>query len=281
MYGLSPRGPPAHPAPRGGVNARSPRRRVVRRPAPVPADAVAVGAGGHGWKLAEQSEDLLVPYALRAVEVVALNGRVGLWVEGGHGRDGAHDHAHGVGVVAEGLEVLGQVLVDKGVPQHARLPVAQLGLGSRPATVLARSQARTGRVSREPASAGARQPPAPHLVWQLAMNEQKRHLQKRRLFDELFDVVPAVPGHRGPGATHGSAGTGTLGKPARQAKGRRAAGPHLRIPRSLSMNEMDERQMAVLAYPTSYTAIPAPSGWRRRRPRSKDAAAAAAAPACS
>ena len=94
----------------------------------VPADAVAVGTRGDRRELAKQTKDLLVADALRLVEIVALDGRVGLWVEGRHGGDGAHDHAHGMRIVAERLEVLRQVFMNECVPEHAHLPVAELGL---------------------------------------------------------------------------------------------------------------------------------------------------------
>ena len=94
----------------------------------VPANAVAVGACGDGRELAEQTKDLLVADALRLVQVVALDGRVGLGVKGRHGSDRAHDHAHRVRIVAERLEVLRQIFVNERVPEHAHLPVAELGL---------------------------------------------------------------------------------------------------------------------------------------------------------
>ena len=174
---------------------RAHAQRRARGARAVPADAVAVRAGSDGGQLAEDTKDLLVAHLLGRVQVRALDGRVGLGVEGRHGCNGAHDHAHWVCVVAERLEVLRQVLVDERVPQHPRLPVLQLRLQScrRGSQQCAR---RVGACSpnvpsRRPCVARA------HLVGQLAVDEQERHLEKARLFDQLFNVVPAVPVPRG------------------------------------------------------------------------------------
>ena len=81
---------------------------------------------GDGRHLGEQA-NLLHPAVDRVLNVL------GVGVEGRQRADGAEEHAHGVRVVAESLEKLGDVGVDVGVVLDVVLPLRQLvAVGSSP-----------------------------------------------------------------------------------------------------------------------------------------------------
>ena len=111
---------------------------------------VAVGEGGQGGDLGDQAEDLVVP--LRRVMDV-----LGLGIEGGEGGHGGAQHAHGVGVVAEGRHQLLDVLVDHRVVRDVVGPLLVLGLGG-----------------------------------QLAVQDQVGRLQVAALLGQLLDGIAAV-----------------------------------------------------------------------------------------
>ena len=90
------------------------------------AQAVPVGVGGQGGHLADQPDDLLAA-ALGVGDVARLG------IEGGERRHGAHQNAHGVGVVVEAVHEFLDVLVDQGVVHHIAVPQRQLSaVGSSP-----------------------------------------------------------------------------------------------------------------------------------------------------
>ena len=121
------------------------------------ADAVAVGVGRDGRHGAQRAVDLLVAESDVLIAVLASERRVGLGVEGAHGGDRGHDHAHGVRVVAERAHHLLQLLMDVRVAHHAGVEVGRLLRGR-----------------------------------QLAVDEEERDLKEGRLLGELLDGVATV-----------------------------------------------------------------------------------------
>ena len=115
------------------------------------ADAVAIGVGGDARHLRDQSNRLQAPR--RGVVDGLCEG-----IERREGADGAQEDAHGVGVVAEALDDLLDVLVQHHVLGEILLPLRQLA-----------------------------------LVGQLAMDEQMGGLDERAAFRELLDRVAPIP----------------------------------------------------------------------------------------
>ena len=101
--------------------------------------------------------NLLVTQLHVLVHVLPYQRRVRLRMKGGQCGDSGYEHAHGVSVVAEGRDGLLQVLVYKRVSHHTLVEVVEL-----------------------------------HCVGQLAVDQQKRHLQERGLLCQLLDGVAAI-----------------------------------------------------------------------------------------
>ena len=117
------------------------------------AHAVAVGEGGDRRHLGNQPHHLLAP-RLGVEDVLAVG------IEGRHRTDGAHEHAHRMGVVGEALHELLDVLVHHGVHGDLVGPRLQL-VGGR----------------------------------QLAEQDQIGGLEERALVGELLDRVAAIHQH--------------------------------------------------------------------------------------
>jgi len=94
----------------------------------LPANATTVRESRDGGDGTDDAVHLLVAHALVIVDLLGGESRVSFRVEGGHSADGADQHAHGVGIVAEGVRQLLQILVDVGVAHHAAVEVLQLTL---------------------------------------------------------------------------------------------------------------------------------------------------------
>ena len=86
------------------------------------AHVVAVGEGGQGRHLGDQ------PHR-RHVALFGVFGVLGVRVEGRERADPRQQHPHRVGVVAEALEELLEVLVDEGVVDDVVGPAVELGPG--------------------------------------------------------------------------------------------------------------------------------------------------------
>ena len=111
---------------------------------------MAVGERGERRHLGDQPDR-------RHVALLRVVDALGVGVEGREGADAREQHAHRVGVVAEGLEEVLDVLVDEGVVGDVEDPPLELLLGR-----------------------------------QLAEDQQVRHLEIARVLAELLDRDPAV-----------------------------------------------------------------------------------------
>lgn len=99
----------------GGVNVRT-------------TDTVTISKGRNSGHGSNDTMDLLVSDALVLVEVLSVESRVGLGVEGGHGGHGSDEHSHGVRIVAVRLHHGLEILVDVGVTHDTVVEVVQLAL---------------------------------------------------------------------------------------------------------------------------------------------------------
>ncbi len=111
---------------------------------------MTVGVGRDGRNLGDQPVELQLT-VLRGLDLLRVR------VEGRQSPDGAHQDAHRVRVVAEGIDQLADVLVEHRVMGDRVLEILQLV-----------------------------------LLRQLAVIEQVRHLEEARLLGELLDRVAAV-----------------------------------------------------------------------------------------
>mmetsp|Transcript_835 Transcript_835/g.2154 ORF Transcript_835/g.2154 Transcript_835/m.2154 type:complete len:205 (-) Transcript_835:291-905(-) len=139
------RPPRVGPAPRVG--------RVIRAPDPVP-----IRAGRDGRGLAQNAEHLLVPQRLVVYEhLSALQSRIRVRVKCPEGSHGRHKHSHGVRVVSEVTDEIGQVLMNVCVRHDLVLEVDKL-----------------------------------IAVRQLSVKEKERHLQKSTLLCQNLNRVAPI-----------------------------------------------------------------------------------------